>query len=351
MKTKICLFGIFAFVTLVTAAPHTWVLKTGETIIGDYFSSGTSTLVIKTGGTNCFIKISDLSTNDQAYVAEKQILIAKNNLSPGDIRYFSQIMGVWTNAASIFKFATNHSVGGKIIVEIGNSGYIPAEMWLGHEYESGQDPGGTIGMLVEAGHMDNYPNKPTPFAKVRIGQLPLGRLIMYNDSNPFDDEAARWYLKAAMQGVAEAQCKVGNYYSNYGRNYTEALKWYGYAIANGNKKALEAIADMYAKGEGVQQDMPKAIQLYAQDEAYYTLSSIFLRNSNHVAAYTWWCVGNAKDRPGFAPFTSDYANLNFTAAERAMGANAAAAYIAQRYDGNTNAIPTHQNSVKSKITQ
>ncbi|MGA3144873.1 MAG: hypothetical protein ABSF10_17880 [Verrucomicrobiota bacterium] len=72
MKTKICLLGIFALVTLAIAAPHTWILKTGETVAGDYVSSGTTTLVVKTGGTNCFLKISNLSTNDQAYAAEIQ---------------------------------------------------------------------------------------------------------------------------------------------------------------------------------------------------------------------------------------------------------------------------------------
>jgi hypothetical protein len=70
MKTKICLLGICAFVTLVVAAPRTWVLKTGETVTGDYVSSGTTTLVVKTGGTNCFLKIADLATNDQAYIAK-----------------------------------------------------------------------------------------------------------------------------------------------------------------------------------------------------------------------------------------------------------------------------------------
>jgi hypothetical protein len=72
MKTKLCLLGIFAFVTLVAATPRTWVLKTGETVTGDYVSSGTTTLVVKTGGTNCFLKVSSLSTNDQAYVLKMQ---------------------------------------------------------------------------------------------------------------------------------------------------------------------------------------------------------------------------------------------------------------------------------------
>jgi len=73
MKTKICLLGIFSFVTLVVAEPRVWNLKTGETVTGEYFSSGTTKLVIKTGGTNYFLNICDLSTNDQIYALKMQL--------------------------------------------------------------------------------------------------------------------------------------------------------------------------------------------------------------------------------------------------------------------------------------
>ncbi len=64
------LIQILTFTTVALAAPHNWVLKTGETVAGDYISSGTTTLVVKTGGTNCFVKISELSTNDWLYFQE-----------------------------------------------------------------------------------------------------------------------------------------------------------------------------------------------------------------------------------------------------------------------------------------
>lgn len=72
MKTKFCLLGMFALVTLVVAATRTWTFQTGVKVEGDYVSSGTTTVVINKGGTNFFLKISDLSTNDQAYVLEMQ---------------------------------------------------------------------------------------------------------------------------------------------------------------------------------------------------------------------------------------------------------------------------------------
>jgi hypothetical protein len=70
MKVKCGLIGMFALVTLAVAAPHTWVLKMGGTVAGDYVSSGTTKLVVKTDGTNCFLNISDLSTKDWLYLYE-----------------------------------------------------------------------------------------------------------------------------------------------------------------------------------------------------------------------------------------------------------------------------------------
>ena len=343
MKTKICLLGFFALVTMAIAAPRTWALKTGETVIGDYVSSGATMLVVKTSGTNCLLKISNLSTNDQAYVSEMQVRAAKDNLIPGDVRYFSATLGVWTNAASLFTYATNRSIGAKVIVEMGNVGYIPAEMWLGHKYDSGEDPAGIIGMVLESGYRDNSPNRPTPYAKI---MSPTGHVEMFDDSNPFNDEAASWFLKAGAQGIAEAQCKVGDYYSKYGLNYPEAVRWYGYAVAQGNKKAMFGLARLYANGFGVQKDMATAIQLYAGSEEYYYLSRVCSMNGIRVAAYTWWCVGNAKDHGFDIPFSSDYANLNFSTAERASGAAAAAAYLVQRYGSDTNATPARQKWLK-----
>lgn len=53
-----------------TAPPRTWTFHNGQTVAGAYVSSGTTTVVIRRSGTNCFLQISDLSTNDQAYAAK-----------------------------------------------------------------------------------------------------------------------------------------------------------------------------------------------------------------------------------------------------------------------------------------
>ena len=72
MKTKICLLGFFALVTLAIAAPHTWTFQKGATFEGDYYSSGTTAVVVRKSGTNSIFKIADLSAEDQAYVAKMQ---------------------------------------------------------------------------------------------------------------------------------------------------------------------------------------------------------------------------------------------------------------------------------------
>jgi hypothetical protein len=71
MNARISLVGIFTLLSfLAGAAPHQWSLKSGEHFSGDYLSSGTSAVVFRVSGTNCIVKISDLSTNDQLQIAQ-----------------------------------------------------------------------------------------------------------------------------------------------------------------------------------------------------------------------------------------------------------------------------------------
>ena len=72
MKTKLALLLVFAALTVSaqTNSVHTWTLKSGAVFTGDYFASGTAMVVIKSHGTNCLLKISDLSTNDWLYFQE-----------------------------------------------------------------------------------------------------------------------------------------------------------------------------------------------------------------------------------------------------------------------------------------
>lgn len=53
-----------------TNAVHVWTLKSGGRFTGDYFTSGVQMVVIKSHGTNCLLKITDLTTNDWLYFQE-----------------------------------------------------------------------------------------------------------------------------------------------------------------------------------------------------------------------------------------------------------------------------------------
>ena len=64
----LCLFAITA--TAQTNAPRTWTLKTGAVYTGEYFTSGAQFVVLKSNGTNCLLKISDLTTDDLIYVKD-----------------------------------------------------------------------------------------------------------------------------------------------------------------------------------------------------------------------------------------------------------------------------------------
>ena len=55
---------------------------------------------------------------------------------------------------------------------------------------------------------------------------------------------AKWYKKAAEQGHAQAQARIGRCYARgWGveRNIREAMKWYLKAAAQGSKEAIEEL--------------------------------------------------------------------------------------------------------------
>ena len=50
-----------------TNSIHNWTLKSGAVYPGEYYTSGALMVVIKSHGTNCLLKISELTTNDWLY--------------------------------------------------------------------------------------------------------------------------------------------------------------------------------------------------------------------------------------------------------------------------------------------
>lgn len=77
------------------------------------------------------------------------------------------------------------------------------------------------------------------------------------------DNAEHFYLKAASQGYAEAQCELGNLYkrgiykteTGNVKNIPEAFKWLKKAAENGYCEAQESLSTMYSFG-----DLPSGIE-------------------------------------------------------------------------------------------
>ena len=83
-------------------------------------------------------------------------------------------------------------------------------------------------------------------------------------------EAAKWYRKAAAQGLMEAQYKLGSLFdrgSGVPKNLTGAFIWYERAAQQGHAEAQFLIAKMYRDGKGVPRNADKALEWFTKSNA------------------------------------------------------------------------------------
>ena len=69
------------------------------------------------------------------------------------------------------------------------------------------------------------------------------------------------FREAAEGGSADAQAWLG-YLLDLAEENVESVRWYRAAAEQGNKEGMAGLADMYAKGEGVERDLAEARSLY-----------------------------------------------------------------------------------------
>ena len=84
-------------------------------------------------------------------------------------------------------------------------------------------------------------------AQWQLGQIYLGYFC--NDEQNAK-EAAKWYRKAAEQGRAEAQYGLGELYANGNgvqQDNSQALTWFTKAANNGSQNAKQAIENLKEK--------------------------------------------------------------------------------------------------------
>lgn len=80
-------------------------------------------------------------------------------------------------------------------------------------------------------------------------------------------EAVEWYMKAAEQGLSEAQNNLGVMYKDgvgVARDYAEAVRWFMLAARQGNVLAQSNLGWMYQAGRGVTQNYDSARHWYMQ---------------------------------------------------------------------------------------
>ena len=97
------------------------------------------------------------------------------------------------------------------------------------------------------------------------------------------------FRQAAEEGSADAQAWLG-YLLDLAEENAESVRWYRAAAEQGHKEGLAGLADMYAKGEGVEKDLAKARSLYekaadaGQDRAARVLANAYEKGGLDVEA-------------------------------------------------------------------
>ena len=125
-----------------------------------------------------------------------------------------------------------------------------------------------------------------------------------------DEEAVRWYRRAAEQGYAGAQSALGFLYAHgegVPEDDIEAVRWYRFAAEQGWVNAQYNLGLMYADGEGVPEDDEEAVWWYrlAAEQGYASAQTILgLMYANGegvpedlVLAYMWYNLSAAQGNP------------------------------------------------------
>ena len=91
------------------------------------------------------------------------------------------------------------------------------------------------------------------------------------------ETAVHWYQKAAEQGYAEAQSRLGDYYK-YGtgiaQDHAKAVYWYQKAVEQGHAAAQFNLGLCYEYGTGLVQDYAKAAYWYRKGADQGDISSL-----------------------------------------------------------------------------
>jgi localization factor PodJL len=119
--------------------------------------------------------------------------------------------------------------------------------------------------------------------------------------------AAQWFEKAADQGLAPAQYRLGSYYEKgigVDRDYAKARAYYQQAAENGNARAMHNLAVLFAEGNDGKPDYAAASEWFrkAADfgvrDSQYNLAILYARGlgvgQNMTQSYMWFAIAAAQ---------------------------------------------------------
>ncbi len=119
--------------------------------------------------------------------------------------------------------------------------------------------------------------------------------------------AAGWFEKAAAQGLAPAQYRIGSAYEKgigVTRNPALAMTWYGRAADAGNIKAMHNLAVMSADGSLGKSDYAKAASWFGKAavlgvrDSQFNLAILYAKGlgieQSLTQSYTWFAIAAAQ---------------------------------------------------------
>jgi TPR repeat protein len=174
----------------------------------------------------------------------------------------------------------------------GNNLY--AQCVLGRIYRSGR--GVTENLVLSFQWYEKAAHQGFPLAQERLGSM-----YLYGEGTPQNlDQARKWIQKAINQEDKYAKVVLADMYRK-GQDYTKAREIYQ-ELAESLPIALDRLADMYQKGQGIDIDLEHALVLYKQAalqgyiEAVAYLGDIYRKGqlgqqSNHAEALKWYTIG------------------------------------------------------------
>jgi len=125
-------------------------------------------------------------------------------------------------------------------------------------------------------------------------QYKLGRMYEYGYGVGSDViEAVEWYEKAALQGHSDAQYSLGCLYDDFFED-VKALYWYEKSAEQGNSAAQYRLGNAYESGDVVERDFIKAMECYEKAaelgnaDAQYRLGFIYGFGGDYDKSMEWF---------------------------------------------------------------